>query len=254
MRNKTLRTSRKQKEEHRQKLRNAIDLYHISAAFYPSDPYSKASKSNAPWVPTKANANDEKTALDDRIVQDVLSPVYMKLQTGGQYSTTFFSTPATLIAQAERLSQEARTLGSTAASGSSAPASPDVAAGLFSSLDTFSTSSSDKSTNVAYDPYATGELSVARVDEATLRHVRDLAKQLAAQRSTGAPQRGAPDAKVFDVASLNEREGRVRDALFGTVRGTLPGLETLRARILKRQKEEREAYRRARKERKEQEA
>lgn len=121
----------------------------------------------------------------------------------------------------------------------------DAGNALFSGTAFESTPSAfDPSVKIAYNPYATKAISDAKVDAATLRHVRQLAKQLSEQRSVGATsQRGTADAKAFDVGSLNEREGRVRDALFGTVRGTLPGLETLRDRIEKRNKEQKAGLR-----------
>ncbi|PWN42991.1 hypothetical protein IE81DRAFT_322914 [Ceraceosorus guamensis] len=248
-----------------QKLRKAIDLYHLSESFFPNPKskvespssvegqvggqgQSEAGSATRPSAPKYSGSSrqlsEHEEELDSRIRKDMLSPLTRSVNQGGRTSDLLFKTSLALLTE-----REARR--TKAGSGFDPHVDPDMDYESWNG--TSSSSSGGQSKSVFGDgSFGNSSEALASLDAVLGRSSRSSTTDT----SVSAQVEGSPTAIAafsnqaeiqerskwlssgvnlnFDAEELSERDLRVRDALFGTVRGSKPGLEVIRQRIRRR--------------------
>lgn len=232
-----------------QRLRNAIDLYHFAEAFFPNPkkvPVSEVGSSSGraatpgpKYTGRARQLSEHEEMLDARIRKDILGPLARSVNQGGRTSDLDFKHPFNILQERDRLRSKAG-LG--------------LGHQVDSDMDYAQWNDSSRQSKSVFGDGTFGDSSAALEGlDAVLGKRQDLGDARPDQQEGGDASAAASPTLSnqteieersrwlssgvdldFDAGGLSERELRVRDALFGTVRGSKPGLEVVRQRIRRR--------------------
>jgi hypothetical protein len=214
----------KEKKKKDAKLRHAINLYHLTDFFFPTSAKSSSSSSSTATTSSLSRSDTAPERFDDLLNAHIRSSIMGSSNTTSAQNN--LDAPLTMKSASTVLSlKETEDEDQFASIYDSKSNSHDIASSLLSPPPSTLKSSSTTASEPAPLPPIDDK-------EAVQKHIADtVRKSLAArQKNMG----------VRQSDNLDVRGAQVRDALFGTVGGVQPGLETLRERV-----EERENNRRA---------
>lgn len=196
-------------------LRHAIDLYHLTDYFFPTSALPLSDSNGGAGA--KSSDSAQSIALDEEIDFHIRKSILGKTTTQSPENSVDAAVEmrGSHTTLTKRFNNDEEQFGSAYASSN---AGNQTAESLFP----LSKQQSSRTTSDVHAP-----LPPVDDQEAVQRYIAEMARKTAAK---GIREMGDPD-----LESLDSRGSQVRDALFGTVRGSLPGLEVLRERVKERE-------------------